>query len=58
MTAFVSIANAAKIAGLSPRHFRRHIDADRLQIAKINGKFFLRGRDLEAWLENRPKRRK
>jgi len=49
---FLDIPNAAELAGFSMRHFRRIIEEDGLPIMKIGKKFFILGRDFEAWEMN------
>ena len=47
---FLDIPSAAKLAGLSVRHFRRIADEDKIPIIQISRKFFILGRDFSTWL--------
>ena len=46
---FWDIPSAAVQAGFSSRHFRRIIEEDRIPVMQIGRKFFIVGRDFEAW---------
>jgi hypothetical protein len=46
---FWDISKAAVVAGYSPRHFRRIIEADNIPVMRIGRKFFIVGRDFETW---------
>lgn len=46
---FWDITKAAVVAGYSPRHFRRIIEADNIPVMRIGRKFFIVGRDFETW---------
>jgi len=46
---FLDIPNAAELAGISVRHFRRIIEEETIPTLKINGKIFLLVKDFERW---------
>ena len=46
---FLDIPNAAGLAGLSVRHFRRIIEEEQIRIVQIGRKFFILGADFERW---------
>lgn len=50
---FLAISNAAELAGLSIRHFRRIIEKEKIKIVAIGQKFFILGSDFEKWQKNR-----
>ena len=46
---FMDIPTAAKMAGLSIRHFRRIIAEDGIPVVQIGRKFFILGREFASW---------
>ena len=50
---FLDIPTAAHEAGYSPRHFRRIIEEDGIPVLQIGRKFFIVGRDFEAWKQTK-----
>ena len=50
---FLDIPNAAQMAGFSIRNFLRIVKEDRIPIVQIGKKFFILGRDFEAWEQSK-----
>ena len=46
---FLTIPEAAELAGFSARHFRRIIEHDRIPVIQIRQKFFILDRDFQNW---------
>jgi hypothetical protein len=46
---FLDIPTAAEMAGFSVRHFRRIMEEDGIPILQIGRKFFILGREFQAW---------
>ncbi|OGN12477.1 MAG: hypothetical protein A3C71_01755 [Candidatus Yanofskybacteria bacterium RIFCSPHIGHO2_02_FULL_43_15c] len=53
---FLDIPNAAEMAGFSIRNFLRIVKEDRIPIVQIGKKFFILGRDFEAWEQSKQSR--
>ena len=51
-----SMASAAKLAGMSPRHLHRRLEADKVRTFFLGRKLMMTAVDLEAWLTERKKR--
>jgi hypothetical protein len=46
---FLTIPEAAELAGFSSRHFRRIIEHNRIPVIQICQKFFILDRDFKIW---------
>jgi hypothetical protein len=46
---FLTIPEAAEMAGFSSRHFRRIIENERIPVMQIRQKCFILGRDFQSW---------
>jgi excisionase family DNA binding protein len=53
MNAIVGIETAARMSGLSVRHFRRLIDEDGLRVIRIGRRLFIVSADLSHWAKSR-----
>ena len=49
MRALLGIDTAAKMAGISTRHFRRIIAEERIRVVQIGRKHFILGSDFAHW---------
>lgn len=53
MKLFMDVMQAAGLAGVSLRHFRRIMVRDRIRVTQINKKFFILTADFERWKATR-----
>ena len=49
MKTILAIATAAKMAGISTRHFRRIIEEERIRVVQIGRKHFILSSDFAYW---------
>jgi excisionase family DNA binding protein len=53
MTIFLTLSQAANLAGLSVRHIRRLITEESLKCIAINGKWFVMRSEFDSWMARR-----
>jgi hypothetical protein len=52
---FLTIPEAAELAGFSSRHFRRIIENERIPVIQIRQKSFILDRDFQSWKAGKAK---